>query len=118
MIREEDEEIEWYLNSYISRYICNSYKSILHLQIRSYKFVTTSGNIIRSNKVEIIIFYFENNSKPTLSNIAYNPMYDSKLIFLGQLWETGISYYDYTKYMVLKQTEKTIELVIWKKKIC
>lgn len=76
----------WYLDSYALRYICNSHERFTDLRPKTYKFVTASRDIIRSNQVEtIILFPFENSMELTFSNIAYAPKCNSRLIFVDQL---------------------------------
>lgn len=52
-----------------------------------------------------------------LSNITLTLKYNSKLICLGQLWETDILYHDHLKQIILKQGEKIIESAIRKKNL-
>lgn len=47
----------------------------------------------------------------TLFNIAYTPKCDSKLILLGQLRKSGISYHDHLDSMILKQEGSIIGVV-------
>lgn len=83
MACEVDEGREWYLDFCASKHICNSHESFSDLQLKSYKFVTTSKNIIRLNQIGAVIFPFENGLDLILSNIAYALEYDSNLISLG-----------------------------------
>lgn len=53
----------------------------------------------------------------TLSIVFYAPEYHSNFIFLGQLQETVISYYNYPKCILLRQGRKTIGLTIRKKNL-
>ena len=106
---DENQSEEWYLDLCASRYICNNRENIANLRSKSYKFVTSRGTIIRSSQVRTITFPLKNCLQLKLSNVAFTPEYDSKLIFLGQLQETGISYHDYPKQMVLKQGGEIIE---------
>lgn len=59
-------------------------------------------DISRSEQVETIIPSLKNGFKLTLSNILYALECNFNLISLGQLQESGISYYNYPKCMVLK----------------
>lgn len=59
----------------------------------------------------------ENSLQLTLANVAYTPKCDSNFIFLGQLQETGISYHNYPKYMVLKRVENVIGSEIRKRNL-
>ena len=92
----------WYLDSCASRHICNSQKKFADLHPKTYEFVTAGGDIIRSEQVGTVILPLENGSQLTLSNVAYAPECDSNLISLGQLRESGISYHDYPKCIILK----------------
>ena len=53
----------------------------------------------------------------TLFNIAFASEYDSNLIFLSQLREIGISYYNYSELILLRPREKSIRLVTRKKNL-
>ena len=117
MTREADEEREWYLDSCASRHICNNHEKFVDLRPKTYEFITAGGNIIRSSQIGTITLLLENSSKLTLTNVVYTPEYDSKLISLGQLRETGISYHDHAECMVLKQEGKTIGLAIRRKNL-
>ncbi len=44
----------------------------------------------------------------TLLNIVYALKYDSNLISLGQLCESGISYYNHSDSIILKKEESTL----------
>lgn len=82
-----------------------------------YKFVITCENIIKSKQVGIIIFPLKNSSELIFFNIIYILKHDTNLISLGQLWQIGILYYKYSKYIVSKQMEKIIELAIKRKNL-
>ena len=117
MTREVDEEGEWYLDSCASRHICNNLEKFVDLRPKTYKFITAGGNIIRSSQIGTVTFLLKNGSNLTLTNVAYTPEYDSNLISLGQLRETGISYHDHAEYMVLKHEGKTIGLATSRKNL-
>ena len=53
----------------------------------------------------------------TLSNVAFASECDFKLIFLSQLREIGISYYNYSELILLRLGEKSIRSVIRKKNL-
>lgn len=72
-----------YPDSYASRHIYNKKDSFFRLYSKSYEFVTTNRNIIRSEKVSIIQLALLNKSDITLSNIAFAPKYNSNLISFG-----------------------------------
>ncbi len=108
MTREtEDSEDSWYLDSCASRHICNDKRFFSDLRPKSYEFMTAGGDIIRSEEVG-------NVRLPTcsglliLNNVAYTPRCNSNLISLGQLRESGITYYDHPEQMILKQGGNTI----------
>lgn len=117
IIHEVDEEKVWYLDSYALRHICNNYKKFVDLRPKTYEFITAGGNIIRLSQVGIVTLFLENGSNLTLTNVAYALECDSNLIFLGQFWETGISYYYYAKCMILKQEGKTIGIATRRKNL-
>ena len=96
-----DEKEEWYLDSCALRHICNNHEKFVDFRPKTYKFITAGSNIIRSSQVGTVTPLLKNGSNLILINIAYIPEYDSKLIFLGQLWETRILYHDHIKCMVL-----------------
>lgn len=91
----ENQSKVWYLDSCASWHICNSRERFADLRLKSYKFVIARGTIIRLTQVRTMTLPLENGSQLKLSNVAFAPEYDSILIFLGQLRETGISYYDH-----------------------
>lgn len=99
---DEGQSDVWYLNSCISRHICDSQEKFVDFQLKTYKFVTAGRDIIRSEQVETVILTLENGLQLIFSNIAYTLEYNSNLISLGQLQETGILYHDYSKCIVLK----------------
>ena len=117
MTRKADEEREWYLDSCTSRHICNNHEKFVDLRPKTYEFITAGGNIIRSSQIGTVTLSLKNGSNLTLSNVAYTPECDSNLISLGQLRETGISYHNPAKCMVLKQKGKTIGLATRRKNL-
>ena len=80
---DEDQSKEWYLDSCVSRHICNNRERFADRWPKSYEFVTARGTIIRSSQVGTIILPIENGLQLTLSNVAFTPECDSNLISLG-----------------------------------
>ena len=117
MTRKADEEGEWYLDSCASRHICNNHEKFVDLRPKTYEFITAGGNIIRSSQIGTVTLLLENGSNLTLTNVAYTSEYDSKLISLGQLWETSISYHNQAECIVMKQEGKTIGLATRRKNL-
>lgn len=99
-----------YLDSYVLRHICNNKLFFLDLRLKSYEFVTAKGKIIRSNEIDIIYLSNRNGVIITFINVAYTPKCNSNFILLGQLQESGITYYKHLNYMILKQRDNTIGL--------
>lgn len=83
-------------------HICNSQEKFVDLQLKTYEFVTTGRDIIRSEQVRTVILTLENGLQLIFSNIAYTLECDSNLIFLGQLQKTSILYHNHLKCIVLK----------------
>lgn len=98
----------WYLNSYTLRQICNSEEKFAKLRLKTYKYVTFEGTIIKSNQFKTVIFPLVNGMQLTLSNVTFAPIYDSNIIWLGQLQEISISYHDHSEQMLLRQAGKII----------
>lgn len=117
MTRKVDEKGEWYLDFCALRHICNNHVKFVYFRPKIYKFIIVGGNIIRLSWVGSVTLFLENFSNLTFINVGYAPKCDSNLIPLKQLRETGISYYDYTKCMMLKQKGKIIRLVTRRKNL-
>lgn len=100
----------WYLNSYVSKHICNNKHFFSDLHLKSYKFITVGREIIRSKKTGIVYLSMCNGVTITFNNFTYTLRWDSNLILLIQLWELDITYYDYLERMILKQGGNTIRL--------
>ena len=96
---ETQEEI-WYLDLCASRNIYNNKKRFADLQSKNNEFVTTGGDFIRSEEVETIRLPLQNGFELTLYNVvsALNKIQASSL---GELRESGISYHDHPKSMIL-----------------
>lgn len=56
--------------------------------------MTVVGQIIQTEKIDTLSIPLVNGSKIELQNVALAPKCDSNLIFLGQLWETKITFHD------------------------
>ena len=67
---DEGQSGKWYLDSCASRHICNSQEKFADLCPKTYEFVTTGGDIIRSEQVGTVILPFENCLQLTFCNVA------------------------------------------------
>ena len=84
MTRDEDEEGKCYLDSCAY----NNHEKFVDLRPKTYEFITAHGYIIRSSQIGIFTLFLKFSSNLTLTNIAYIPECNSKLISLDQLQET------------------------------
>ena len=92
-------------------------RRFVNLQLKTYEFVTTRGDIIRLEHVGIVTLFLQNSLKFTFINITYAPESDFNFISLGKLRKTGILYHDHYENMILKQGGKTIGSVIRKQNL-
>lgn len=73
--------------------------------------MTTNGDIIRSEKVDIIKLALLNESDMIFSNIAFALRLDSNLISCSQLKEARISYHNHLVSMILKKAGDIISSI-------
>lgn len=84
MTQKADSKGKWYLDSYASRYIYNSYERFSsNLQIKTCEYFMANRNIITSTQVIIIILPLKNRLELILFNVIYAPECDSNLISLS-----------------------------------
>ena len=81
------------------------------LRPKNFEFITAGGKVIRSREVETVYLSFQ-SGKMILLNVVYILKFDSNLISLGHLHESGISYHDYPYSMILKQGNSRIRLAV------
>ena len=91
----------WYLDSYFLRHIYKNRELFLDLQLKNYKFIMARGEIIRFWEVRIVYFFLQNR-KMTLFNVANIPKCDSNLISLGQFRKSRISYHNHFNSIIFK----------------
>ena len=100
-----------YLDSCASRHICKNRDLFLDLRPKNFEFIIAGGEIIQFRKVGTIHLSLQ-SGKMTLLNVVYTPKCDFKLISLGHLRESEISYYDHPDSMIFKQGDSQIGLVV------
>lgn len=105
----------WYLDSYVFRYICNKNDSFFKFHPKSYEFIIANKNIIRSEKVDIIQLALLNGLDIILADIVFALRCNSYFIFLDQLREARILYHNHFESMILKKTGNIIGLIQRKK---
>ena len=70
--------------------------------------MTAVGQLIRTEEIGTVSIPLTDGSEIELQNVALAPGCDSNLIFLGQLRETGITFYDNLTVMTLMRNGKII----------
>ena len=108
MIREIEDLHIWYYDSCTLKYICNDKQFFSDILLKSYKFVIAKKEIIRLEEVKLVYLHTNTGTTVTLKNVAYTPRYNFKLILLGQLQESHITYHHHPKYMILRQRKNSI----------
>ena len=107
-LQKIESESTWFLNSYISRHLYNNLSLFTNKRAKSINFVTTTGQVIWIKEIGNVSIALTNNNKIELQNVALAPGGDSNLIFLGQLRETEITFYDDPTAMTLMRNGKII----------
>lgn len=98
----------WFLDSCASRHLCNDQTLFSDLKAKSIDFVTAAGQVIRTEEIGTVVIPLVDGNNIELHNVAFAPRCDLNLISLGQLQETGITYYDNPTTMTLMRHGKVI----------
>lgn len=99
----------WYLDSYISKHICNNKELFSNIWSKNYEFITIEGIIIYFQVVGIVHLLLQSGKTTmTLLNIINAPKCDFNLILLGQFRKSGILYHNYPDSIILRQRKSTL----------
>lgn len=97
------------MDSCISQHLYNNHKLFKSTYVKNIDFVTTGGQIIRTDKVRNIAIFLVGGFIIKIHNIIFTLQYNSNLILLGQLHKNRIIYYDNTNIMILIKNKKAIK---------
>lgn len=94
----------WFLNSCVSRHLCNNRELFRNTQFKNINFVNTVGQIIQTNEIGNVRISLSSKKIIDLHNVAFAPVCNSNLISLSQLHESGTTLYDkLTKMMLIRK---------------
>lgn len=97
-----------FLNSYAFCRLCNNCKLFQNIQPKSIDFITTTGQIIQISKVKIVTIPLFSGKTIELNNVIFTSDYDSNCISFDQLCESGITYHNKPRRIMLKNVETVI----------
>ena len=100
-LEKTSEKRTWYLDSGVSRHLCNDRNLFSNLRPMSIDFVTAGKKIIRLEEIDTISIPLADGKSIELLDTTLVLECDSNLISLGQLRETGITFHDNPSHMTL-----------------
>lgn len=98
----------WFLDLCASQYLYNNRKLFSNTKAKSIDFVTVAGQIIQTKEIDTVSIPLAESNMIKLHNVALVPGYNSNLISLDQLRESGITYHDNLTTMTLMKDGKII----------
>ena len=107
-LRSLDKANTWFLDSCTSQHLYNNWKLFSNTKAKSIDFIKTAGQIIQTEEIGTVTIPFIGGNTIELHNIALAPGCNSKLISLGQLHKSEITYYDNPTTIMLMKDGKVI----------
>lgn len=104
----EKSDKTWFLDFRVSQQLCKNKALFKDLWPMSIVFCIVGKKIIYSQEVSIVSISLLNNKSIELFNAALVSECESNLIFLGQLWDTGFTYYNKPIRMILVKRKKVV----------
>ena len=113
LLLKKHQKRTWYLDSEASRHLCNDRSLFSNLRPMSIDFVKAGKKIICSEEMGTVSIPLADVRSIKLLDTALVPEYDSNLISLGQLRETGITFHDNPSHLTLMRRRVVIAKAKW-----
>lgn len=106
--RTSQSSFSWFLNSYVSRHLCNNWCLFINTKTKSIDFIIIASQIIQTEEIGTVSILVADGITIELQNVALTLGYNLNLISLSQLQENSIIYYNAPSSMILIRGGRTI----------